>query len=1019
MPRRRNYREEDLQAAIQAVKKGKGLREAARLHGVPPSTITNRMKGRTPFHEVERTVITAREEDQLVAWIKECARRGFGRSMSQVQRAVQTILNERGAVTVFKDNLPGKKWISLFMKRHRDVSFRTPQALGAQRAVVTVDKITDWFKLAYDEITAAGGVLDDPSRIFNCDETGFQLGGGGFTQIIASKNERVYQVTSDTHTQITVLACVSASGEVLDPLIIFPGKRFGYDPLEGFPEAHFAKSDNGWIDGEIFATWLKTAFIPATNHLPRPVILFLDGHKTHVTMAVSDVCRDKGIILYQLPSHSSHVVCHSRENPKNESWVFMQEYVDAAGDTDQNKERCFLELGSLKKLFSSVTCPRCDASLNIAFGDKMGFSREIRIACEDCNFTKQQYSCSRQDGSSDITVGFDVNSSIVMCFNQLGLGEAALQKFSAIMSIPGLAHNTYRRVSKKVSTAHKEVTSSVLNASVQAVHDTYTQQDDSGDEGNDGDNCADGEGNDTNSSGVGESDGDNIGGGKSDGDVDNKPSSSDSGGDGEDDSADQGVNGLWLPILGEDPGPNPIGFTAVPGPKHPPLQDARPIDYVNLFFPPAFVGRIVEETNTYSQQWIDGHHDYLRRKPTSIVHQWIKKGPTTPEEFRAFLGVTFNMGLIRKTTISSYWDSCHPSQKTAWFLEHFSRDRFQLLMKFLHCNNNQLQPPPGDPAHKLYKIQPLIDHLTREFLRYYHPDAHISIDESMVGYKGKTPHLRQFMPLKRHARFGIKLWCVCDALNGYTSFFELFTDLYQQGTTATGTVRANRRSLPRAALNQRLQNHQVAERWKGNLLCVVYKDVGKKPVLLTTATSAGFQEVENRRGQQVRKPKCVVKYNKTMGGVDLSDARLYVYLSERRTMKWSLKVAFSLFGRAVLNAYIIYEKNTSDRPKLTRYQFMVQVVEGLAGNYYPPKVVRRRRTAAEIEAARENPPLLQVPPAQPQPGPAGDAHDMRKLPVGKKRNCVAGHNNRVRSAWECPACDVGLCPGCFVKHHRR
>ncbi|KAL8597879.1 hypothetical protein ACOMHN_061412 [Nucella lapillus] len=159
-----------------------------------------------------------------------------------------------------------------------------------------------------------------------------------------------------------------------------------------------------------------------------------------------------------------------------------------------------------------------------------------------------------------------------------------------------------------------------------------------------------------------------------------------------------------------------------------------------------------------------------------------------------------------------------------------------------------------------------------------------------------------------------------------------------------------------------------------------------------------------------------------MGGVDLSDARLYVYLSERRTMKWSLKVAFSLFGRAVLNAYIIYEKNTSDRPKLTRYQFMVQVVEGLAGNYYPPKVVRRRRTAAEIEAARENPPLLQVPPAQPaqpQPGPAGDTHDIRKLPVGKKRNCVAGHNHRVRSAWECPACDVGLCPGCFVKHHKR
>ena len=66
------------------------------------------------------------------------------------------------------------------------------------------------------------------------------------------EDKRVYQVTSDTHTQITVLACGSASGEVLNPLIIFPGQRFSYNPLEGFPEAHFGKSKNGWIDGEIF-----------------------------------------------------------------------------------------------------------------------------------------------------------------------------------------------------------------------------------------------------------------------------------------------------------------------------------------------------------------------------------------------------------------------------------------------------------------------------------------------------------------------------------------------------------------------------------------------------------------------------------------------------------------------------------------------------------------------------------------------------------------------------------------------
>ncbi|KAL8567877.1 hypothetical protein ACOMHN_058999 [Nucella lapillus] len=539
-------------------------------------------------------------------------------------------------------------------------------------------------------------------------------------------------------------------------------------------------------------------------------------------------------------------------------------------------------------------------------------------------------------------------------------------------------------------------------------------------------------------------------------------------GDSDNDDPANNIHGVWMPIIGEDPGPAPIPFTAVPGPIHPPPAAARPIEYVDLFFTPDFVHAVVEETNIYSQQWVDGHQDYLRQKPTSIVHQWIKKGPTTPEEFRAFLGVSLNMGLIRKATINSYWDTSHPSQRTPWFNDHFSRDQFKLLMKFLHFSNNVNQPAADAPAFKLYKIQPLIDHFNRSFLHCYHPGVDVAIDESMVGFKGKTPHLRQYMPQKRHARFGIKLWCVCDSTNGYTSLFEvfkgrnpaanaephgmtyalvmrlltacdflhrghhlavdnyfsspeLFLDLYTQGTTATGTVRTHRRGLPRGAVNQRLQNHHVAERRKGPLLCVAYKDGTKKPVLLSTATSAGFMAVNNRRRQQVQKPKCVLKYNHTMGGVDMSDARLYTYLSERRTMKWTLKVAFSLFGRAVLNSYIIYRENTSDAMKLTRYQFMIQVVEGLAGNYFPPKVVCGRRTAAEIQAARNNP-VLQVPAApqpQPQPGPAGDGHQLRKLPVGRRRNCVVGHDRRVRTSWVCVACDVGLCPQCFTAYHRR
>ncbi|XP_070191535.1 uncharacterized protein [Littorina saxatilis] len=171
----------------------------------------------------------------------------------------------------------------------------------------------------------------------------------------------------------------------------------------------------------------------------------------------------------------------------------MKDYVAAADETDSDKERCFIELKNLKSLFSAVACGECGGTLSVCFGDKMGYSREIRLACEDCTFTKQQHSCSRLDGSNNITMGFDVNNSIVMCFNELGCGEAAFRKFSAIMSIPGLSHNTYRRISKKVGGAHREVTANVLQAAVQAVHDANAHGDPDFDNGDNSDEDGDAE----------------------------------------------------------------------------------------------------------------------------------------------------------------------------------------------------------------------------------------------------------------------------------------------------------------------------------------------------------------------------------------------------------------------------------------------------------------------------------------------------------------------------------------------
>ncbi|KAK0063537.1 piggyBac transposable element-derived protein 4 [Biomphalaria pfeifferi] len=133
-----------------------------------------------------------------------------------------------------------------------------------------------------------------------------------------------------------------------------------------------------------------------------------------------------------------------------------------------------------------------------------------------------------------------------------------------------------------------------------------------------------------------------------------------------------------------------------------------------------------------------------------------------------------NIGLNRKTpNYNAYWgDFCNLSQETSWFPVHMNRDRYQIILKFLHFADNTLLPDRNDLGFKLFNVQELIKNFNANFKYFNHPTLNVSIAESVIGFKRKTLHIRQFMPNKRHARFCIKLWCLSDSANGYLCQFE-------------------------------------------------------------------------------------------------------------------------------------------------------------------------------------------------------------------------------------------------------
>ena len=190
---------------------------------------------------------------------------------------------------------------------------RIPQKLGRERAVVSIEKIKSWydglFQYLEKEVADWQAMVKDPRRVFNCDESGFPLSVSSGRVLSPRGARHVYQVVSGSKQQITVLAGMNGAGDYVPPMILYPGQRLREVGMEGFPDALFGCSENGWMDSELFCSFLKyfVAFVKE-KQISFPVILFVDGHSTHMTHKAAQYCADNGVILYCLVPNATHIL---------------------------------------------------------------------------------------------------------------------------------------------------------------------------------------------------------------------------------------------------------------------------------------------------------------------------------------------------------------------------------------------------------------------------------------------------------------------------------------------------------------------------------------------------------------------------------------------------------------------------------------------------------------------------------------------------------------------------------------
>ncbi|KAK9309619.1 hypothetical protein QLX08_000833 [Tetragonisca angustula] len=303
----------------------------------------------------------------------------------------------------------------------------------------------------------------------------------------------------------------------------------------------------------------------------------------------------------------------------------------------------------------------------------------------------------------------------------------------------------------------------------------------------------------------------------------------------------------------------------------------------------------------------------------------------------------------------------------------------------LHLNENVSRNP--NITTRIQKVSNFIDYIDGKFQEHFTSDREISIDESVVKFKGKISFIT-YNP-KKPTKWGI--YVLSDARTGYiyamlpyygsvstevssvrtslsvqglfhnyitsltinpeTKGYHIFTDRYFTGIPLaqellklscylTGTFRTNRKYIPAVIKKPAVtKNNTVAAYRSGDILLLAWKD--KRIVTILSSYDTSDTKTIERRVKEggtvnISKPNVIINYNMNMGGVDKADRLASSYCFMRKSCKWWRKIFFWGLEVCAINSYILYKVSarTENRTPMSHFMFVRKLVEQLVSRSF-------------------------------------------------------------------------------------
>jgi len=398
----------------------------------------------------------------------------------------------------------------------------------------------------------------------------------------------------------------------------------------------------------------------------------------------------------------------------------------------------------------------------------------------------------------------------------------------------------------------------------------------------------------------------------------------------------------------------------LPGTKGVARNARTPIECWDLIFDTNMLDKIVECTN-YQISLVK--KNYSRDRDARDTNQ---------EEIRAYIGLLYMLGVkkLNRTPLEEIW-------ATDMTGEEFSRcvmsmRRFKFISQQIRFDNKASRAE-RKKTDKLAPIRDIFEDMIKNSQSYYTVSEYTTVDEKLEAFRGRCS-FRQYIPSKP-AKYGIKIFALCDARTYYTLNMEIYCgkqppgprnisttpqsvvmrlsapihgtgrnitmdnwftsyplsqELLLQKVTMVGTCRKNKREWPLSISFTKNRPISSSEFFFDSERTLVSYYPKKNKVVILLSTMHNSNDIDETTGD-AKKPEIVTFYNLTKSGVDTVDQLCSTYNVARNTRRWPMVVFYSLLNVIGINSFLIYSSNNQE--SLSRRLFLKKLSHELVEHH--------------------------------------------------------------------------------------